>query len=513
MSTTSSLSTLRAAATWAVLLALSGCSTLGPNFTAPTVAAPAQWADWHGGDASLAAPATAGSASLPADRWAVFQDPALARLQAQALETSPDLRMATLRLLQARAEQTTVSAQHGLQVNAQAGLSRQRLSENGASTRLVGAIGGSNKSALIDVLSAPFTLAQTGFDASWEPDLWGRALRSDEAAQAGTDNRRAQLDQVQLSLRAEVARAYFQLRGAQRQQQIATQALGTAQALAGRLLAQHLNGLSDSTALLRQQALVASLQAAQPALLAQEALWLNQLTLLCGQSPGDLNAALHAGATTPATALPELTDLPDLQLGLPAELARARPDIAAAEAQLRGTTAQIGVAVADLYPRVRLGANFGTEAVGTTNWADWGSRQWSIGPSLSLPIFDQGRRRATVTLRELQQQEALVAFQKTVLGAWHEVDSAVSNYVAQSQREEQLQARLDATAQQVQLDQVRLRQGLLSDLPLLGATSAALDAQRERSDASTQRRVALVAVIKALGQTTDSAPAAAAAAP
>ncbi|MFS2055880.1 TolC family protein, partial [Variovorax sp. CT11-76] len=106
-------------------------------------------------------------------------------------------------------------------------------------------------------------------------------------------------------------------------------------------------------------------------------------------------------------------------------------DIAAAEAQLHAATARVGVAVAELYPRVTLGARFGNESVGHERFGDWGSRQWQVGPSLSLPIFDMGRRRSTVTLRELQQQEAAVAFQQTVLKAWHEIDGALSAYAAE----------------------------------------------------------------------------------
>jgi outer membrane protein TolC len=289
---------------------------------------------------------------------------------------------------------------------------------------------------------------------------------------------------------AEVARAYFQLRGAQRQRQFTEQSLASAHWLAQRLQAQHEHGLSDPSAGLRQQALVASLQAALPGLRAQKAASLNPLALLCAQPPGTLNSLL---VTQQAADLPAQPELPDLQLGLPGDLARTRPDIAAAKAQLHATTAQIGVTVADLYPRVRLGASFGTDSVGTGNFADWGSRQ------CSLPIFDQGRRRATVTLRELQQQEALVSFHHTVLAAWHEVASAVSSYQAQQQRQQPLQQRLDSATTQLQLDQARLHNGLITDLPVLADTSAALDAQRERSDARTQQYVALVAVIKALG--------------
>ncbi len=165
---------------------------------------------------------------------------------------------------------------------------------------------------------------------------------------------------------------------------------------------------------------------------------MNRITLLAGAAPGALSTELadtSTGDTLDAPALPALT------LGLPAELARRRPDIAAAEAQLHAATARIGVAVADLYPRVTLGAGFGCESVGSERFGEWGSRQWHVGPSISLPIFDNGRRRATIELRELQQQEAAVAFQQTVLKAWHEIDSALNAYAAEGQRQVELAER------------------------------------------------------------------------
>lgn len=485
----------------ACLAAGTGCTTAGPDFTPAAVDAPPHWAEHHGGSDTLAAPAGS-DAALPADRWAVFGDPELTRLQALARRANPDLRTAALRLLQSRVEERTVHAQRGVQVGAQAGVSRQRPSEFGSQSRLIGAIAGANKQQLLDVLSSPFTLYQAGFDASWEPDLWGRILRSEEAAAAQTDVQRAALRQAQLGVVAEVARSYFMLRAAQRQRLLVQDELAAAQETAGLLEAQARHGVSDESAAIRQRSQVASLQALLPALLAQEAQATNQITLLCDAEPGGLNEELAAmPAVGPAPALP------DLRLGLPSELARRRPDVAAAEARLHAATANIGIAVADLYPRITLGATFGLESVGSGSFGDWGSRQWTVGPSLSIPIWDQGRRRSTIELRELQQQEAAVAYQQAVLKAWHEVDDAISAYVAETQRHARLAERVRNDADDARLAQARYGNGLTNYLPVLSTSASVIDAERELTDSTARARTALAALYKALGDDGQADPA------
>jgi outer membrane protein TolC len=190
---------------------------------------------------------------------------------------------------------------------------------------------------------------------------------------------------------------------------------------------------------------------------------------------------------------------PDLALGVPSAFAHRRPDIAAAEARLHAATAQVGVAAAELYPRITLGASFGLESAGADHFGDWGARQWSVGPSLSLPIFDHGRRRATVTLRELGQQQAAVAYQQVVLRAWHEVDGAVSAYRAEHQRWQRLAQRVAQGSDLLALARSRYGEGLTDVLPQLEAERALRQARREWIDSSGRLGMAWVAVVKAMG--------------
>ena len=482
----------------ALLTLLAGCAAVGPDHVAPAPEAPARWSDWHGGDATLAAPGSPDAQALARADWSVFADPTLARLQARAADANQDVRIAALRFAQARVQQTMAAAQHGPQLSARAGVTEQRQSEYGAGTRMIDAIAPQNRDQLVKVLSDPFTLYQAGFDASWEPDLWGRVRRSVEAAQASADAGQAGVRQMQWSIAAEVARSYFQSRAVQEQIRLARTDIALARDTLSLLRAKVGGGLLDDSALVRQRQQLEALEARLPQLLAQEAQAINQLTLLCGTRPGALNDELAAAASKTESTNADAR-WPDLALGVPSELAQRRPDIAAAEARLHAATAQIGVATADLYPRIALGASFGFESVGAQRFGDWGSRQWSIGPSLSLPIFDQGRRRSTVELRGLEQQEAAVAYQQTVLKAWHEIDAAVSAYMAERQRQQRLAKQVADSVDDLALADAKYQNGVTDALPELDAQRSLLQARRDAADSVGQLQIALVAVYKALG--------------
>ena len=253
-------------------------------------------------------------------------------------------------------------------------------------------------------------------------------------------------------------------------------------------------GVTSDLEASRQRALLAILRARVPALLDQEAQTIYQLSLLLGEHPGALQAELNSGADTSAARA-----LPDLALGLPSELARRRPDIRQAEARLHSATASIGIAAADLYPRITLKGSFGFEAISAGNLADWNSRTWTLGPSLDIPIFDMGRRRSVVTLRKLQEQEAAVAYQRTVLTAWHEIDTALSGYTSERQRNEQLAEQEKESRIAYDLARSLYEGGSASFLDELDAQRSMLSAQRDFADSNSQLAIRLVAIYKALG--------------
>ena len=476
----------------AAALALPACTVVGPAFAPPAAPAPQAWSQWHGGAADLA-PDAAASASLAT--WDPVLDATLRELLALADANNADLQTAALRFAQARTQRRVAQAQAGPQLDANAAVTRQRLSEDGAGTRMVDAIGGAGpaREALRQFLASPYTTYDAGFDASWELDLWGRVRRAIEAADANADQARALLGQVRLSVRAELARDYYDLRSTQAQLRLAWDELAAARDNAALVEGRVAGGLAPDVEAVQQRGIVADLESRIPALQQQEAAAINQITLLAGQPPGALNAALASPAGETVWAPPALA------LGIPSELAARRPDIRAALAQLHAATANIGVAVGDLYPRIALTGSFGFESLAAGSFGDWASRQWRLGPSLSIPVFDGGRRRGVVELRRLEQQEAAVRFQQTVLRAWHEVDGAVAAYNAERARGTPLRTRLASARETMQLAQERYRNGLTTFTPVLDAQRSL--AQVESTQAQHESRLAAgwIALLKALG--------------
>ena len=473
----------------ALAAALAGCA-VGPDFVKPTPAAPDDWTSWRSGDASLRIP-TEATQALPAQWWQAFNDATLDALQRRASDASPDLHTAALRFAQARAQRSTVAAQRGPEVNASGSATRQRQSESGAGTRMIGIMGADP--SLTELLAEPFSLYQAGFDASWELDLWGRVRRSVEAADADVGQQAALLDLARLSLASDVARNYFELRTAQRQIRLMREDIAALEDRAALLQARVEGGVLDHTDLQRQRAELAALKAQLPPLLAQEAASANQIALLLGERPGALRAELAPREADAGTSLP------DLALGLPSEVALRRPDIRAAEARLHSATASSGIARADLYPSIRLGATFGYESYLSSEFSDWGSRTWSVGPSLNLPIFDHGRRKATVQLRELQQQEAAINYQQTVLKAWQEIDDALSAYGAEQRQARELQTRSDAAGDAYRLAQARYDGGVTDFTAVLDAQRSYLQARRDLAASEGRLSTRYVTVNKAIG--------------
>lgn len=482
-------------------LALAGCA-VGPDFVAPTAPAPDDWSSWRSGEASLRAP-LAVDERLPPDWWRLFGDPVLDALQQRALAASPDLQTAALHFAQARVRRHGVAAQGWPDLGVGGSVARQRSSEYGAGTRIIDAIS-DDRDPLVDILSEPFTFYQAGFDASWELDLWGRVRRSVEAADADLARQAALLDLARLTVASDVARSYFELRTAQRQRALTRNDIA---ALDDRLkLIQSYvdHGLADHLDLARQRTELAALRARLPGLLARESASANQLALLVGRLPGELRETLAPRKNLESVASQDA--LPDLALGLPSEVALRRPDLRAAESRLHAATASIGVARADLYPSVRLGASFALESYLSSEFADWGSRAWSVVPAVNLPLFDGGRRRSVVQLRELEQREAAVAYQRTVLVAWQEIDDALSGYAAEQQTVRELDARVASAAEAYRLAQARYDAGAMDFIAVLDSQRAHLQARRELADSEGQLRIRFVAVNKAIGNAPPAPP-------
>lgn len=470
---------------------LSACA-VGPDFVRPDPAAPAEWS---------APPAGLKSEPVTADVdqqwWTSFNDPTLNDLAGRAMHANLDVMIATLRVAQSRVQREAVTGERWPTVNASVSHQRERLSEFGTGTRLIDAIAPpANRDATIDVLSEPHDVYQAGFDASWELDLWGRVRRKVEAADATLTASNEDLHAAQLSLMAEVARNYLELRGTQDQLRIANSDITAGEELLELTEFRAAGGLVTQLDVVSQRARLADARARIPQLRQRETQLLNSLALLLGEQPGALAGALKNG---PAGAQSVPGAPAKVSLGIPAEVARRRPDIRRAEARLHAATADIGVAVADLYPRITLTGNAVMQSLDAADLTDWGARQWVVGPSLYLPLFNGGQLRSVVELRKLQQQEAAVAYQRTVLQAWHEIENALAAYAAEQQRNEELAASVAASRDAWGIANVRYKHGLTDFLVALDAQRTLLQAERAYSDSSTLISTQLVALYKALG--------------
>lgn len=483
------------ATAFAVALLCAGCTTVGPDYATPTIAtdAPATYAERHAGSDLLAAPPAADAAALPADPWGALGGDALKALQQRARERNADVATAALQLALARTQRDVTASRAGPTLGFDGGVQRQRQSQADASTRILQIFPPASQQQALDIIGTPYTLYQVGFDASWEPDLWGRVRRSIEAADADADSAAALLADLRASIDAEVARAWLDLLAARQQIVLLQRQQRSAGELLALLQARQRHGFIDASAPLRQQAVADDLASRLPPLLEAEAGAWRRIELLCGDMPGSLAAQLSATGGVPAA-----TQWPALALGLPSTLATRRPDIAAAAAKLQAATALVGVATAELYPRVMLGASVASVSVGSAAFGSTAAQQWGYGISVDLPLFDGGRRRAAVTQRELQAQQAAVAFRQTVVGAWHDVDGAVARYEAERRRGNELQRRLAASDEAFALARVRFERGLSDETPLLETERTRLDAEREAVVSHAQQGLALVAVYKAL---------------
>ncbi|WP_448942649.1 efflux transporter outer membrane subunit [Klebsiella michiganensis] len=482
---------LTVTATLLAVTFLSGC-TVGPDFKAPKPATPESWTSWRSADPALLQ--IPGAAAVADNQWwKRYNDPVLNALVEKALIASPDIRSATLRFASARAQQRITSSQQAPSVNATASITRTQQSENSPSTRaLKEAL--PDPDELVQLMAEPYNWYQGGLDFSWEIDLWGHVRRAVEASDADSEAQKAMLELARLSIVGDVVNSYWSLRGTQ--QQIAL-AKDDEHALKERLTiikARTDGGALDDTDFERQRSELAAIRANLIELQAQEGVATNQLLLLLNEHPGALKDLLRYKPGSLSTGT-----LPQLALGIPSDVALNRPDIRAAEAQLHAATARIGVAQAELYPSITLGAKINMDTYSADNFTEWGSRAWSVGPSLNLPLFDRGRRKATVVLRETDQQQAAVDYHKTVLKAWQEIDDALSRYAAAQQKLTQQQTRAESSAQALRLIEARYNGGLTSFINVLDAQRSDIQARQSLAESQRDVKTTWAAVNRSVG--------------
>ncbi len=474
---------------------LSGC-TVGPNFERPAWASPSSW---FGGNKEAVKRPTSIPVAQPIDPnwWTLFNDPRLTSLERRVAAENLDVQLATVRLAESRAQLGITRASQFPSLNGNASYERQKPSDNGLFAAIPSATGangafGSTTGGITGTDIPAFNVYQGGFDASWEVDLWGRVRRSVESSTASTvaadEARRAAL----LSSLAEVARDYMQLRGAQQMLQIAHDNVHTARQSLDLTQQRSAGGVTTDLDVANASAQLRTTLSQIPALEQREAQLINALSLLLGQPPNALRADLEVPHPVPPVP-------PVVPVGFPSELARRRPDIRQAEAQLHAATADIGVAQANFYPTLTLTGSFGLQSLQLSHAFDLASKQYALGPGLTIPIFEGGQLRATLQLKKDQQREAAINFQKTVLQAWHDVDNALTAYKAEQTRRDELILAVAENRRALGLAQSRYQQGVADFLTVLDAERSVLQTQQQLADSTATVSSNLVALYKALG--------------
>jgi NodT family efflux transporter outer membrane factor (OMF) lipoprotein len=470
------------------LALLGACASVGPNYQRPAAPwSPISWLTGH--PAPKPAPKQP-PPSLPTEApvdpawWALFHDDELTALAGRVAAANLDVQVAGLL---PTAEATAAASRQ--QLSKQGVLS---LAGSGTATVPSPNAGGAAVAQNIGIFQ-PFNLFQTGFDASWEIDFWGHARRQIESAEASAIAAREAQRDVLLRALAELARDYVQLRGVQRDIEITGRNLESAEKSWKLTQERAAGGLTTDLDVANAAALVASISAELPTLEANRDDLIDAIALLLGEPPQSLTGELAAAKPIPPVP-------PRVPVGLPSDLARRRPDIREAEANLHAATADVGVAVADFYPRVTLTGSVALQATQLHELGNWGSANtWSFGPSLSLPIFEGGRLRRTLELRKQQQQQAAIEYRRAVLTALHEIDTALTDYAAQQRRRELLRAAVEQNGRALSLAQDRYTEGVADFLNVLDAQRNLLAAETQFTDSTTTVATDLVQLYKALG--------------
>jgi len=405
----------------AVGIAGAGGCAVGPDYHPSSPHVPATWSSPPANGLTVIAAAAAAW-------WTAFNDVELDSLIQRAAQSNPDLRVAEARLRQARAVREMSAADFWPSLDASASYARAKQSEN---QPLFGAL------PLPPNFSFEYSVYRAGFDASWEIDLFGAKRRALEAATAESEGAIEARNDAMLSLLAEVARNYVELRSSQHRLEIARRDLKLQEEALELTRARFRSGVTNELDVTRAAAVLATLRAAIPPLETAVRGSMYGLAVLLGQEPGDLLAELSPSQPVPPPP-------PEVPIGLPSDLLRRRPDVRRAERQLAAETARIGVAKSDWFPKLSLTGDAGVESISVGKWFDPGSRFWSIGPSLQWRVLDFGRVRAQVRAQTAVQEAALATYEKAVLISLQEAENAV---VAYAQEQNRHQALADAVAE------------------------------------------------------------------
>ena len=458
----------------AVAAALAGCA-VGPNYVKPATPVAPTFAG--------ASDAVYGTDEAQGKFWTQFGDATLDQLVDEALVSNHDLRIALGHLVEARALRREAQFDLAPTVTAAGGFTKERFPQVDSPT------------------GAPLSTRfyDAGFDASWELDLFGRVRRNVEAQSAQVQGAAATLRDAQVSVTAEVARTYFELRGQQSELSVAHRNVDNQKETLALTQARLDAGSSTELDTSRAQSQLSATLATIGPLEAGISRSIHRLSVLTGRDPNALTELLQ-----PAHELPELPRL--TQVGDPAGLLRRRPDVRIAERQLAASTALVGVAIGDLFPKVTFTGSFNYTAPEVGALGESSSRGYVIGPSISWAAFDLGRVRAQVAGSRARADVALAGYEQSVLRALEDTEDALVTHARTRSSLKDATDAAQASATAARIARMRYEGGLVDFLDVLDAERTELAAEDRLAQSRTQAATSLVAVYKALGGGWQDAP-------
>ncbi|HTI72833.1 MAG TPA: efflux transporter outer membrane subunit [Candidatus Limnocylindria bacterium] len=459
-------------------LALTGfpasAASVGPDYSRPAPSLPSAYAETSPVGWKRAEP---GSTKARGFWWQVFGDQSLNRLEDGASHSNLLVSAAIARLEQARAQVDVTRADFWPSVDFTGGATRQRASANQS-------VSGPNSTA-----GRTYNNFSLGLNLGWELDLWGRVRRGREAAIAQLRGAEDGLASLRLMIEAETASDYFALRALDSDLSLLRSNLVTQTRALELVQNRRKGGLGTDLDVAEAETRVRTTEAQLPASELSRTRLLNALATLTGTPAGQLSL----------DAQPLVTPLPVIGAGLPSELLERRPDVASAEQRVIAANAQVGIAKAAYFPTFRLGGLAGLDSVNAATVFDWPSRVWSVGPSVTLPLFEGKRISGRVRGARAALDESIANYRQTVLTAIQEVEDnlAAQRLLGTQQQSEELASASARRASAIALN--RYQGGLTTYLDVSTAMTAQLERERAVVELQGQRFVAAVALVKALG--------------
>jgi len=447
---------------------IAGC-TVGPNYRQPHPALPSAWTQTN---------RPAGPSEAPLSRWwDSLEDPVLTSLIQRAVTSSRELQMASARVRAARALRGAAVADLLPTVGASASFTNARRSRN--------------------ALAFPVRLFDTetyqaGFDAAWELDVFGGKRRALEAARADMESVEADLQAVRVTLLAELGRNYVELRGTQRRRAIAAENMRVQREVLDITKLRLAKGLASELDVAQAETLLASTSARVPTLEVDHRRSIHRIAVLLGQEPSLLVRELSLEAPIPSSRQ-------EVPAGLPSDLLRRRPDVRRSERELAAATARVGVATAELFPKFALTGTAGYQSLGTENLISPGSKTWSAGPSIRWRLFEYPRLRAQINAQTAYQEQALAAFEQTVLLAMEEVENALTAHQKETERLGTLRVAVESSRRALTLAHELYAKGLGEFLNVLVAERSLFESEDALVQSESAVTENLVALYKALG--------------